>query len=951
MFIKSKSIPRIASLFLTLAMLFTSINLTPLITHATDGVNGELSVTNKQNISGSGGWADIRQGYRFYIIDRSCTRQSDIYDFYYEVPAEVGVYYINTRWEPVTTYNGTQTYWHTYPISDLANTWCQGSINASDILNIQPMFITSKEARYVNGDEFQYWFIGTVSGNTQLNTPSGGPTGSGNTGGGSSFISGSANQGLTEKNPAQIQQEQAEKKQDALNKAAAMQTILSTYNGIQYCASYYNNNVYFNEHNRRINNSIGILASTFKTYAKEGKKRGLTDAEAKAYASHFVYQALASGYPDDVKAWITCVIEKSAYFNSSNEVCFSSEIKSSTGINKLAKLTLPQTEELDLITTDPLLTQNIPLAGNTYYPADVMLDRVDGIKVYNFNKDITGDGSVTALDALRYEIDGIYQYYLVVEPIAWINVFIDGDHHEALRSYGSYYNLLNKYNELGNDSASGMHASYIKELGKNSLVVKRDYTDMVYPVTQGTNSARMTVSQILSEIKGNNAGYGMQIYCGKDMDPTRKEEEPTPPPTTEPTDTPYTLTESQISRATSTGDLLSEEEISITYPQLSESHNHPYKVKCPGISICTKKYFTGNYDCELDTTHNCATDHSCSGTAKNPCSRYHKHDENCKVYACGGHETTTDYKPMTLTDPDIKISLKKLTEHPVIVQSALGATDYTNSVSDKRNATLSSYSTTLSGFNYDFIIHRGNKDTLNQYEGVSNNSNGVKEVLDSLNIARKTGAKSTRTENGSKQYNVTLKFENADTPDPYTSSKCTIAGCNHTDTEKCLVGGTEVTTPITIQTYAGLLNSTVVDTKVNPNTIITLSPFDGRPQTTGGKSYPSSGVMVQSPSTISFLPYIRMTYQTLNGTTTPVNILGKYIRAINPNNYAEVSWKETSTPNINVVSQQWSVHEAATGTQAQLNGTPLKPWQGKNQVLPGGAMYSLNTKDLNQKVY
>ena len=945
MFIKNKPITRIATLFLTLTVLFTSINLTPLITHAADGVNGELAVTNKQNISGSGGWADIRQGYRFYIIDRTCTRQSDIYDFVYEMPTELGVMYTNTRWEPTST---DKSYLHLAPISDLVNL-CQGSTNASDILNILPMFITSKDARYVNGDEFQYWFIGTVSGDTPLDLPSSGTTG-GNTGGGSSQIG--AGQNIAERTPEEQQQLKEEQKQNALSKATTMSTVLNSFdNKISNCTSYYHNHYYeyFNKNKQRINNSISILKGIFASYATNGKELGLSDAEAKAYASYFVYQTLAGGYPDNIKNWITCAIAYSACFDGNGKTYYTNDLNSSTGIHTLAKINLPQSK-INSILPDPLLlNQNIPLAGaTTLYPADKMLGQANGIKVYNFNKDITGDGSVTALDALRYEIDGIYQYYLVVEPIAWINVFIDGDHHEALRSYGSYYNLLNKYNELGNDSASGMHASYIKELGKNSLVVKRDYTEMVYPVTKGTNSARMTVSQILSEIKGRNAGYGMQIYCGKDMDPTRKEAEVTPPTTP---DTPYTLTESQISRATSTGDLLSEEEISITYPQLSESHNHPYKVKCPGISICTKKYFTGEYKCKLDTTHNCATDHSCSGTAKNPCSRYHKHTEDCKVYACGGHEIIDDYKPMTLNDPDIKISLKQLTEHPVIVQSVLGATEYTNKVSDKGNATLSSYSTTLSGFNYDFIIHRGNKDTLNQYEGVSNNSNGVKEVLDSLNIARKTGAKSTRTENASKQYNVTLKFENADTPDPYTSSKCTIAGCNHTDTEKCLVGGKEVTTPITIQTYAGLLNSTVVDTKVNPNTIITLSPFDGRPQTTGGKSYPSSGVMVQSPSTISFLPYIRMTYQTLKGTTTPVNILGKYIRAINPNNYAEVSWKETNTYNINVVSQQWSVHEAATGTQAQLNGTPLKPWQGKNQVLPGGAMYSLNTKDLNQKVY
>ena len=112
MFIKNKPITRIASLLLTLAVLFTSINLTPLITHAADGVNGELAVTNKQNISGSGGWADIRQGYRFYIIDRTCTRQSDIYDFVYEAPTQVGVFYTNTRWEPVYSCLASEAYHH-----------------------------------------------------------------------------------------------------------------------------------------------------------------------------------------------------------------------------------------------------------------------------------------------------------------------------------------------------------------------------------------------------------------------------------------------------------------------------------------------------------------------------------------------------------------------------------------------------------------------------------------------------------------------------------------------------------------------------------------------------------------------------------------------------------------------------------------------------------------------
>ena len=507
MFIKNKPITRIASLLLTLAVLFTSINLTPLITHAADGVNGELAVTNKQNISGSGGWADIRQGYRFYIIDRSCTRQSDIYDFVYEKPTELGVIYTNTRWEPVST---DTSHWKMLPISELVNTWCQGSINASDILNIPPMFITSKEARYVNGDEFQYWFIGTVSGDTPLNLPSGGTNG--NTGGGSSQIG--QGQDINERTPEEQQRIKEEQKQDALSKATTMSTVLNSFsNNISSCTSYYHNHYYdyFNKNKQRINNSISILKGIFASYATNGKELGLSDAEAKAYASYFVYQTLAGGYPDNIKNWITCAIAYSACFDGNGKTYYTNDLNSSTGIHTLAKI--------NSILPDPLLlNQNIPLAGATLYPADKMLGQANGIKVYNFNIDVTGDGSVTALDALRYEIDGIYQYYLVVEPIAWINVFIDGDHHEALRSYGSYYNLLNKYNEVGNDSASGMHASYIKELGKNSLVVKRDYTDMVYPVTKGTNSARMSVSQIMAEIRGRNAGYGMQLYSGKDWE-------------------------------------------------------------------------------------------------------------------------------------------------------------------------------------------------------------------------------------------------------------------------------------------------------------------------------------------------------------------------------------------------------------------------------------------------
>lgn len=51
--------------------------------------------------------------------------------------------------------------------------------------------------------------------------------------------------------------------------------------------------------------------------------------------------------------------------------------------------------------------------------------------------------------------------------------------------------------------------------------------------------------------------------------------------------------------------------------------------------------------------------------------------------------------------------------------------------------------------------------------------------------------------------------------------------------------------------------------------------------------------------------------------------------------YASASYTKSANFNLNLTSTQWSLSKRATSGK---NG-----WQGKNQVLPGGAIYSLNT--------
>lgn len=104
----------------------------------------------------------------------------------------------------------------------------------------------------------------------------------------------------------------------------------------------------------------------------------------------------------------------------------------------------------------------------------------------------------------------------------------------------------------------------------------------------------------------------------------------------------------------------------------------------------------------------------------------------------------------------------------------------------------------------------------------------------------------------------------------------------------------------------------------------------------------SGGLMIANGREITWYPYIRMTYQTTgcsDSDRTNVNVLSQWLSELVPNDYVEAAWVSDTEYNMNMRSAQWSLHRKAT--QGDLG------WNKPNRVLPGGAIYTLDTKDNN----
>ena len=139
---------------------------------------------------------------------------------------------------------------------------------------------------------------------------------------------------------------------------------------------------------------------------------------------------------------------------------------------------------------------------------------------------------------------------------------------------------------------------------------------------------------------------------------------------------------------------------------------------------------------------------------------------------------------------------------------------------------------------------------------------------------------------------------------------------------------------VAINTYGGTPNGGMNDSSVNTAEVLSI-PLSGYNNVTGR-------MIQQSGKSFNFYPYIMMQYDNLVEKNKLTYVTGAYQRGMTVNDYAEIAWNRTSSSNLHVTSNQWTTHAGALKLIADFEDSSF------NKILPGGAVYSLDTKGSNQ---
>lgn len=343
------------------------------------------------------------------------------------------------------------------------------------------------------------------------------------------------------------------------------------------------------------------------------------------------------------------------------------------------------------------------------------------------------------------------------------------------------------------------------------------------------------------------------------------------------------------------------------------------------------------------------------------------HKKSCSSSCTSSHSSyyTCDW---TLNDVNISVGLKDNGLLNSSIWKSMSNTkfdyEYIQHSSEKitRTSTGTQYHTTTTG-NYKTYLYRGEDLlTLASYKYSSSD----KDLLTLLGNRSGKSPSNTRINNvSSKEYQLNLILIR-DTSSKYDYSttaygkECSTHACGLKTKTTTLT--TEGTSPVykakvVVEFYSGTNTPVGNVTVTSPLTITTK--FNSFP-TSLAYAKTSQGRMLQQSEHIKLYPYINMTYQIVGNQDadssgsllyysakpsvsvlkgrTDVSVLSQYDFDIVPNAYVEASFTTSDyDSNLLVTSPQWSTHSRATSGSEK--------WQGKNQVLPGGAIYNLSTTD------
>lgn len=241
-------------------------------------------------------------------------------------------------------------------------------------------------------------------------------------------------------------------------------------------------------------------------------------------------------------------------------------------------------------------------------------------------------------------------------------------------------------------------------------------------------------------------------------------------------------------------------------------------------------------------------------------------------------------------------------------------------------------------FDYKFVAYRGKNDsgvkdnlTLANYKIAKEKlsfSNSPVQSLDKSTGNKPVGKRWAQDEQASIEEEVTLKIKLIEDEAGADYKWSGRLKCGHKSeiwkrfqtAENILAEA-----PVTIHSYSG-----------RPKTASTIS---GIPQSKVKDCYKGNGYVIPNDDlTISFYPYIRMTYETIGSNDKhDANVLSQHKRTLTVSDYAEAGYMNGGQTLV-LRSQQWSIHQMA------VTPTDERPWAQQNTVLPGGAIYNVSNK-------
>jgi hypothetical protein len=298
---------------------------------------------------------------------------------------------------------------------------------------------------------------------------------------------------------------------------------------------------------------------------------------------------------------------------------------------------------------------------------------------------------------------------------------------------------------------------------------------------------------------------------------------------------------------------------------------------------------------------------------------------------CPGHSDTDYCESWSVTDGSLNLLIKN--DNKGNYPTVTGLDLVQSAKSENRGGTgEQSFS---EKFQYNLLVHRG-QDSLTVASFKNSDS-----FITGLNNFNSGNSKSLTRKTSDYKETIDIKFVD-DSSDLDTSGEGS-EGCTSNDTAS--LNEVDITTSILFETYSGK-DGRAVDNSIDSSDMMTVgSAIKNVTENSSGTV--SSGKMINSGLSFSFHPYIKMRYDTLTETDKEVYILGEYKRSMTLNDYAEVKWSKTSSPNMVLDSLQWSTHAQAIADKGiEVSGTSVK--MGGN-VLPGGAELNLTIPKANRQ--